>query len=127
MSETGGKTALDERHREDLEFFYWDIGLTTAELAVEFGVSQPTVIGAMRRLGIDRREPGGITPDDGAPWRDPEVLERLYNGGGGLGPMSQNEIAERLGCSATTVRRHMYKNDIETRPPDWREREKAGR
>jgi transposase len=48
-------------------------------------------------------------PDE--PWRNEETLRRLYQDEG----MSQQEIAERLGCSQRTVWRWMERYDIQVR------------
>jgi len=113
--------ALGEDEADDIEFLYWDMCMTTEEVADAFGVSQPTLLSSMDRLGIDRREPGGAAPDSGAPWRDGDVLHKMYHGEG----MTQAAMADELGCSAATIRRHMRKNGIEGRAPDWRERERC--
>jgi len=45
------------------------------------------------------------------PWRDKETFKGAYWGDG----LSQRELAERWGCSTTTVEKWMKKHDIEAR------------
>lgn len=67
---------------------------------------------------------------DEYPWRDADLLERLYHGEG----LSGYEIADRLGCDQTTVSKWRRRHGIELREeqkrpevgenPPWRDREK---
>jgi len=119
-AENGGVFA--EEDAGDLELFYWDVGMSTRELAEEFGTTQTTVIKTMERFGIERREAGGADGRD-TPWRDGDALENVYLSGeeGGKGePMSQSAVAEKMGCSSATVRRWLERHGIERRDPDWR-------
>lgn len=66
-----------------------------------------------------------------APWQDEAVLRELYYSEG----LSTTDLAERLGCSATTVRNWMDRFGLERRGPDyhghtgypWRDAERLGR
>jgi len=60
---------------------------------------------------------------DGQPWRDAETLERLYHGE----ELTQQEVADRLGCDKSTVGYWMKKNGVECRSPGPEERPWADR
>lgn len=91
--------------KETLTKLYHERGLTQYELAEELDCSQSSINRWLSRYGINTKDHGDYS--DG-PWRDQDTLEELYSEG-----LTQPEIAERLGCSLTTVAYWTVEHDID--------------
>ncbi|MFC7216462.1 HNH endonuclease [Saliphagus sp. GCM10025334] len=96
--------------KNKLEELYHGEELSSSEIGDELGCSATTVREVMDRFGIDRRQPPNIAAE-GAPWRDPELLQELYHDR----HLSTPEIGERLGCTGKTVREWMVRLGIDRR------------
>jgi transposase len=90
---------------------YVERGMSVRDIADEEGVSVGTVQYWLDKHAVDTRGPLGT--DDEAPWRDEETLRSLYVKEG----LSQEEVADELGCSARTVRKWQRRRGVEIRDP----------
>lgn len=108
---TDYQSVVEEPWKEPdvLRELYHGEGLTLAKVGERLDVSEATIHRWMDHHGIDRRN-GGVE-DGNAPYRDREVLERLYVQQG----LSLREIAGRFGCYNTTVHYWLKRHGIETR------------
>lgn len=99
--------AQDNPHRDPdvLETLYVDERLKTDEVAEVLDCAKSTVIRWMDKHGIERRDSNAY---DDAPWRDREVLERLYYDEG----LKQREIADKLDCDLWTVEMWCSRYDV---------------
>jgi DNA-binding CsgD family transcriptional regulator len=94
---------------EWMENAYWgDERRSTIDIADELGCSWGTVLCHLRDHGIDIRN----LDDMDARLDDPEWMENAYWGDE---PRTSHDIANELGCSYTTVLRHLSRLDIEVR------------
>jgi len=101
----------DTRYRdaEWLEEQYHDNELSTYDIADKCGVCETTVSNWMKKHGIERRGPGGMSSD--TRYKDAEWLEEQYH----EHELSQSEIADKCDVGKKTVSNWMEKYDIEAR------------
>jgi len=99
-----GRRGVRTPTRTELAAGYVEQRLTSAELAVRFGISESRVHSLLRRHRIERR-PGGIRPEraeaERARRRPPELIDRIiarYRSGA-----SRAEVAADLGLHKATV------------------------
>jgi len=104
------------RNEGVLQELYLAQELSMREVAEKIGGSVAVVSKWLKRHNIPTTPSGG---EPAAPeLRDPEALRRLYV----HEDMTVPEIADRFGCSGSTVRRRMKDHGIETDPyPDFDE------
>lgn len=97
------------RDRETFEYLYCEERMTTDSLAERWGVGQTTTWEWLHRHGIEPRKPG-VQPDDpiDPPWRDAEILERMFVDEG----MSTGQIADELGCGTSCIRDWLSRHGI---------------
>lgn len=92
------------RAEDELRRLYCEEGLTMEQLADRWDCSTSTV---GRWILYHDLNPGRA-PSGEAPWRDSEELRRLYYDEG----LTKVEIADRLGCSLTSVTDWMRRHDL---------------
>lgn len=97
------------RDRDTLKELYWENGLDLRDVGEELGCSADTVRVWLDKHDLGTRPRGGI-PED-TPWRDGDTLRQLYQ----EEKLSLSEVADRLGCTAETVRTWLKRNGIEVR------------
>ena len=102
---------------EELIAGYINEGLTTAELAARYGVSESRVHARLRRRGVQLR-PGGIRPErvdaERAERRPVELVEEiiaLYQSG-----LAQSAVAAQVGVHRVVVRDVLRRAGVEQRP-----------
>lgn len=99
---------MDRRGYQDpqtLRTLYNQEGLSTYEIAEEFGVTQNTIRYWMDKHDINSQPP----PGDGDPdWQNEKILRDLIENRG----LSGREVADRLGCSKSTVNHWRNEYDI---------------
>ena len=81
----------------ELNHLYWDCGLSLRDLAGRYGLSRRAVHGWLVAAGIERRPPGAV-----AVVGDGDDPVGLYEGG-----WSCPAIADRVGCSPSTIYRRL--------------------
>jgi len=100
------------RDEGTLRWAYYEKGLTVSGVANLCGSSYPAVHKWMERHGIERRDlteyDRDRLSDAETPWRDSDLLEELLV----ENKLSTAEVAERLDCSASTVRKWASKHNI---------------
>jgi predicted transcriptional regulator len=96
-----------------LRQLYLEEGLTQKEIGGRFGCDQPTISWYLKKYKIPTRGAfGGNQPVKTEDYEiDIEVLKQLYF----EEKLTQDEIAERLGCSKAAIQRRMYKYNIQSR------------
>jgi transposase-like protein len=82
--------------------------LSSNELGELWDCDGQTVLNWLKRYDIDRRD---NAPNPDAPYRDKELMERLYVDE----EMSMSDIAQKLGYSKGCIRRWVNRHGIETR------------
>lgn len=97
------------RDEDILRELYWGRGMSTTEIGEELGCEHMTVYDWMKRHKIPRRSVGGSPkyPE----LASKEVLEEMYI----VERMTQNEIANEVGCSGSAVAYWLRQHEIETR------------
>lgn len=106
--------------KEKLEELYVEQGLTTYDIAERMDTYSTTICRALEEHGIESRNTGsGLEKDQ--PWHDKSRLKRLYS----EQKLTAREIAERFGCSKSTILYQLRKFDIPRRHnhPHFRTRE----
>jgi predicted transcriptional regulator len=87
--------------------------LTQLEVAERLNCTQSTISRCLKLYGLESR--GGFGGDKPVPQMeyeiDIEVLKKLYF----EDKLTQEEIAERLGCTTAAIQRRMYKHNIQSR------------
>src|SRR5229473_4868045 len=92
----------------DLVRLYCDEGLSLHEVALRLGWSPSAIYSRLVALGIARRTPWARNAVEA----DAAELRRLYMDEG----LSMSALAERFGCSLTTIWRKLKANGIDSRP-----------
>lgn len=99
--------------KERLEFRYVNQRQTLKEIADDWGCHLQTVANWLERFDIERRSRSDYTPDklDDKAWLRSAYVDR---------GLSQNDIAQQLGCAQRTVGNYLDKHGIETDGPgEW--------
>jgi predicted transcriptional regulator len=96
-----------------LRKLYLEEQLTQKEIGERFGCDQPSISWYLKKYKIPTRGAfGGNQPVKTEDYEiDVEVLKQLYF----EEKLTQDEIAERLGCSTAAIQRRMYKHKIQSR------------
>jgi DNA-binding CsgD family transcriptional regulator len=89
---------------------YVEKRLTTYEIADRFDTTSGTISSALESHGIESRS-GGSGLEYGQPWHDEDTLRELYVEKG----LTADEVADRLGCSQSTVLLQLRKSGIPRR------------
>jgi len=104
------------RDKQWIEEQYLANGRSAADIAAEVGCSKVHVLRILKNHGIPRRSTS-LAHQENAPsaLTDREALRELYSDSG----LHMHEIADRIGCSTSTVHKWLHAHDIETRndPP----------
>ncbi len=103
----GGRSSSDIREA-DLVRLYCDQGLSLSEVARQLGWSPSAIYSRLVALGIARRTAWAHNAVE----TDAADLRRLYVEDG----LSMSALAERCGCSLTTIWRKLKAGGIESRP-----------
>jgi transposase-like protein len=103
-----GGRRIEDITKADLVRLYCDEGLSLGEVARRLGWSPSAIYSRLVALGIGRRTPWARH----AVKADVAELRRLYVDEG----LSMSALAERSGCSLTTIWRKLKAARIESRP-----------
>lgn len=111
----GSSSSLNNPDRpwEDTELLkekYVEQQKSMSQIADEWDTTQATVKRSLEIKDIEIRQPTGMG-DRPKPWRDEDTLRELYHEKG----MTQEQVANELGCSSYTIHDWMNKHDIERR------------
>lgn len=121
-------TSSPWRDEDTMRELYLDEQLSTYDIASELDCSPSTVRKWLQRHGIELRQNAG-GPSGVSELHDENTLRELYVDD----ELSSTQIATRLGCDGSTVRKWLAKHDIERRSaaggntvgqlhnPDWLE------
>jgi len=111
------KESYDFKDRDLLYEYYVEQDLSVTETANEIGCAYGSVIKYLDKYGLfakddssQNRESVNIDDNNTSPWRDKELLKRLYFDEG----MTVIEISNLLQCSQSTVSTWFKKHDIKT-------------
>lgn len=100
-------SGLDE---QTLKHLYYSDEKSAAEIANQFGCSESTVLDRMERCGVERRSQSEAQPNQ-YPGLDGSTLDELYR----EDHLSMADIADRFGCSPSTVFERCKEYGIEIR------------
>lgn len=101
------------RDEDTLRELYHGQGLTYYDIADKFGVAHSTIQRWIKKHGIESRG-GGVEPSgdsdlyDNEEWLREQYVEK---------ELSMNDMAEKAGTTATTIRNRMVEYGIERREP----------
>jgi transposase-like protein len=117
-----GDRRIKDIREADLVRLYCDEGLSLSEVAQRLGWSPSAIYSRLVRLGITRRTAWAHNAVE----TDADELRRLYVEDG----LSMTALAERCGCSLTTMWRKLKAAGIESRPaislPQYARRDFSG-
>jgi len=104
---------MSYKDKETLQTMYWDHGMSSKEIANEFGVTSPTILSWMDKLGVEKRDATYISEQSEAPpqvkdeeWMYEKYIEQGY---------SVNKIATIAGTTKTTANRWLDNHGIKKR------------
>jgi len=95
-----------------LHQLYWEEEMTVVEVGEELGCEASTVVKWMERFGISRREAHEVLKPDHPELYDEEHLVSLFVEDG----LGVNEIADKIGCEPSSVRKRLNWYGVEFNP-----------